>query len=1010
MKIRNKLPLSIFIIAFLFALLGFVEYQYFKRVEKSFQMMDQHIIPSVNSLLETISTARRASIKAVEYSLRGEPGDRVKALEALQQLEQHFDHYIQIKGVHNDSDSGTPLSEFKDRFVGEIKNYLLISEGPALNQVFSEQKKLHRARSHLNNSIDNLMQQDADIPEYQLLLLKSEARKVSIKLLEYILRGIQQDRQKGLEAINTLLETQQNHVQESTSHPQLMLSVTQALDAYIQAARDFLELMSSRKHPLEAINLSEEAVHQSRKLLIQTLYPKIDLHYQMQHTITQRTSSQLQWSSRLQLYSILLITFIAAVTGVRMARSITNPLRSLTQASGQIALGNLNTPLPSPTEDEVGELTQSFKQMVEDLKNQRIELKQADELYREAQQVAQLGNWNLDLGSGIAYWSEEEYRLLGYQPGEVESSAENFMQAIHPDDREKVQKEMERAMNPHEQEPYHIEHRVKYRDGEIRHVDQRGHVDFDENGKPLRMYGTTLDITERKRAEQAMQFSHQQHEEAQKLARLGHWQLDLTSNHLFWSSEVFRIFDIDPKKFGASYEAFLDAIHPEDRERVNSAYSNSLKDHKPYEIVHRLLMKDGSIKHVIEKCETEFAKDGSPLMSIGTIQDITEQVLIEQELEQYKQHLEKLVQKRTAEIKNQASIIEQTHDSVVTTDSKDIILSWNGGAERLFQIPASAAIGQHISIIYPDKYHNRLREQVISTLQKKHRYESEVMMKRGDGSEFPARLSLSMLFDEEEKANGMISFSADLTELKQHEQELAQLSRQLQNSNKELEAFSYSVSHDLRSPLRSIDGFSLALVEDYGDQLDETARDYLSRVRKAAQRMAQLIDDLLQLSRVNRLELHEQTVDLKQLAQETFKELREQEPERQIKLKTGSHLLAQGDERLLKMVIDNLVGNAWKFTAQQKKAQITLKTMADNPAVFYIKDNGVGFDMRHAGKLFGVFQRLHQVKEFPGTGVGLATVQRIIHRHGGQIWAEAEPGKGAIFFFTLAPNAGLETR
>jgi len=1004
MKIKNKLPLSFFIIALLFAILGFIEHQYISKVEDSFHALDEHLVPSVTSLLETISAARRASIKAVEYSLRGKPKDRSKAFEALKQLDQHFHFFLQIEVEHAKGDSGINLIALKNRFIDDIENYLNISEGPSMQQVFSEEEKLHRTRSSLNSSIKKMMEQGSDTSKYQLLLLKSEARKVSIKLVEFTLRGNPEDRQKAQDAIDVLQNTQKNYILESLIQPKLAEEIINAIEDYIAVAREYLELMSLRKNPVEVIYLTEEGVHTSRKQLIKALYPLIDSHYLNLHQITSRASSQLEWSARLQIYSILIITFIAAVIGFRMARSITRPLNRLTQATNQVAQGNLDIPLQVHTQDEVGELASSFKQMAVDLQKQQKELKQADELFREAQLVGHLGNWNLDLTTGSAFWSDEEYRLLGYKPGSVDSTAENFMQAIHPDDQEMVGIEMERVMNSGEQEPYHIEHRVIWAGGEVRYVDQKGQVEFDESGKPLRMFGTTLDITEQKRAEQSIQFSHRQHEEAQKLAKLGHWQLNLANKNLFWSSEIYRIFDIDREKFGASYEAFLDAIHPEDRELVNKAYTDSLKDRKPYEVTHRLQMKDGSVKYVIEKCVTEFAEDGSPLISTGTVQDITERVLIEDELNQYKQHLEQLVEERTAEVKRQASIIDQTHDSVVVTNTKDIITSWNGGAERLFKISAADAIGQHIGIVYPARFHKLLREQVIATLQKKQQHESEAIMKRGDGSEFPAHLSLSMLFDDKGKANGMISFAVDLTELKQREKELDQLTRQLQDSNRELEAFSYSVSHDLRSPLRSIDGFSLALVEDYGDQLDDSAKDYLSRVRKAAQRMAQLIDDLLQLSRVNRLEINVETVDLKKLAKDIFAELQGNDPEHNVKLKTGSKLLAQGDERLLKMVIDNLVGNAWKFSTQQEKAILTLDALADYPGVYYINDNGVGFDMRHAGKLFGAFQRLHQAKEFPGTGVGLATVQRIIRRHGGQIWAESKPGEGATFFFTLEPG------
>ena len=228
-----------------------------------------------------------------------------------------------------------------------------------------------------------------------------------------------------------------------------------------------------------------------------------------------------------------------------------------------------------------------------------------------------------------------------------------------------------------------------------------------------------------------------------------------------------------------------------------------------------------------------------------------------------------------------------------------------------------------------------------------------------------------------------------------------QRTAELKAVNKELEAFSYSVSHDLRAPLRSIDGFSLALIEDYGHKLDDEGHDYLNRVRKSAQRMGQLIDDLLQLSRVNRDQISHEKVDLSLIAEKVIEELRNGEPDREVTVNLGKDLVVEGDPRLLRIMLDNLIGNAWKFTAKQERGEITLDRSAENPQVFFIKDNGVGFDMKHADKLFGAFQRLHRVTDFPGTGIGLATVQRILHRHGGKVWAEAELGMGAVFYFSL---------
>jgi len=237
--------------------------------------------------------------------------------------------------------------------------------------------------------------------------------------------------------------------------------------------------------------------------------------------------------------------------------------------------------------------------------------------------------------------------------------------------------------------------------------------------------------------------------------------------------------------------------------------------------------------------------------------------------------------------------------------------------------------------------------------------------------------------------------------IKSHE-DLKQRATELAAVNKELEAFNYSVSHDLRSPLRSINGFSQALLEDYAYKLDAQGKDYLQRVRAASQTMAQLIDDLLDLSRITRSKIHRGTVNLSVLAQAVTAELAKMEPERQVEFVIAGRLMVKGDERLLKIVLENLLGNAWKFTGNNPKAKIEFGvTQVDDRSAYFVRDNGAGFDMAYANKLFGAFQRLHAPSEFSGSGIGLATVQRIIHRHGGHVWAEGAVGQGATFYFTL---------
>lgn len=356
-----------------------------------------------------------------------------------------------------------------------------------------------------------------------------------------------------------------------------------------------------------------------------------------------------------------------------------------------------------------------------------------------------------------------------------------------------------------------------------------------------------------------------------------------------------------------------------------------------------------------------------------------------------------------------AAIVESTDDAITGKTLDGIIVSWNPGAERLYGYSALEAKGSPISILVPP---DRPREvpEILERIKRGERAEHfESARVRKDGRRIEVSLSISPVMDSQGRITGASTIARDITKRRQAEEKIRELNAQVARSlaesealNKELEAFAYSVSHDLRAPLRAIDGFSLVLLEDYEQQLDDEGKDHLRRVRGASQRMGQLIDDMLALSRVTRREMRREKVDLSALAASIGEELRQREPHRQVDFSVADGAVVEGDPQLLHIALENLLDNAWKYTGKKTRARIEFGIGEDGGRpLFFVRDDGVGFDMRYVHKLFGAFQRLHPRTDFEGTGVGLATVQRIIRRHGGRVWAEAAVNQGATFYFTL---------
>jgi PAS domain S-box-containing protein len=362
-------------------------------------------------------------------------------------------------------------------------------------------------------------------------------------------------------------------------------------------------------------------------------------------------------------------------------------------------------------------------------------------------------------------------------------------------------------------------------------------------------------------------------------------------------------------------------------------------------------------------------------------------------------------------------LAESTNDLVWEMDTNGHFTYLNKKVTDLFGLQPEESIGKPPTRFIIAEHKKIMEDFVKDHLENPRPFTDFANIHIGpNGKRIYFETSGSPFYDANGNFKGYRGIGRNVTERKLKEEEIRRLNeeleqrviertRQLEIANKELEAFSYSVSHDLRSPLRSINGFSQALLDGYPDRLDEQGRDFLARIIAASKRMSQLIDDLLKLSRVTRLEMTRENINLSEIAESIAASLKETEPNRKVNFRIEPNILGHCDPQLIRIVLENLIGNSWKFTSHHSTATIEFNmTFENNTPVYFIRDDGAGFDMQYAGKLFAPFQRMHKEDEFSGTGVGLATVQRIIYRHGGKVWAQGEVEKGATFFFTLGTN------
>lgn len=633
----------------------------------------------------------------------------------------------------------------------------------------------------------------------------------------------------------------------------------------------------------------------------------------------------------------------------------------------------------------------SHKQQIQALQTSRARL---DAIFDNTR----LGIAITDLQGHFLQVNEHWAAMLGYTVEDVYQNHLDISNVTHPDDLPTTQAYIQSLQNG-EINHFEQEKRFVRKDGSVFWGELSVTAISGAQGHLKETFGFVTDITERKRAEDALRKERTllrtlvDHLPDAVYAKDLDARKTLANPKDLWYIGAQNEADVLGKTdFDFLPKALAESSYSEDRRVLDSGEpllncQQAVTIHDDYErwlLISKLPLRDST---------------GKVIGLVGVSREITEQVEAERALQQRQAYLRSILDN----IPYLAWLKDQ--------DGRFLAVNRSLALAAGFTHP-DELIGKTDTDIGPYDLAEKYRADDIRAMETGEKvFVEELININGENTWFETYKS--PIFDAEGNVIGTTGLARDITERKETmesinhlnatlEQRVADRTAQLEAANKELEAFSYSVSHDLRAPLRSLDGFSLALLEEYQDLLDNTGQDYLRRIRSSSQRMARLIDDLLTLSRVTRSTMRYVKVDLSEIARSVANDLQASQPERRVTWHIADHLFVDADPNLMRVVLSNLLNNAWKFTAHHSSALIEVgQQVFDGKVVYYVRDDGAGFDMNYAEKLFGAFQRMHTASEFDGTGIGLATVQRIVHRHGGEIWAESAVEQGTTLFFTL---------
>lgn len=597
----------------------------------------------------------------------------------------------------------------------------------------------------------------------------------------------------------------------------------------------------------------------------------------------------------------------------------------------------------------------------------------------------------------VEYISEGAAALTGHSASDFMTHRINFGDLIDPLDAQRVWDDVQASVQ--RKIPYALTYRIRAANQQTKWVWEQGQGVFNPAGELLALEGYITDVTEHRRAETELRESEERLQLALLAGRMGTWDWNLRTGKIVWSPGHIRLFGLEPDAFDGRYETFEQRIHPDDLQSLEVVRQTAMRERRTYEHEYRVLWPDGSVHWIRGRGEFTYDESGQPVRMVGVVSDITEQ---------------EWSRRRLAESESRLRTILETEPECVKLVGRNCeLLEMNPAGLAMIEADSLDQIVGHdvcelLEPAHREAFRN-LNDRVLhgrpGTLQ------FEIVGLRGAHRWMETHCV--PMRDPEGHINAVLGVTRDITAKKHAEEELLKAhalleqrvkerTAQLEQINRELDAFTYSVSHDLRAPVRHVGSFANILLEEHARHLTADARHCAETIAEAAVKLGRLIDDLLRFSRLGRADIHRRPVDMHLAVREVWAELASQRPVDRVKLHIGELPPADGDPNLLRHVWTNLLDNAIKYSSQRSQPEITIGSFTEGACVWYhVQDNGVGFDSRFADKLFGVFQRLHREEDFPGTGVGLALVQRIVQRHGGAIRARGEVERGARFEFTL---------